>query len=126
MCVEILFQTFTSRHLKPYLCFPLNLLVVTFSGTPESVEIKICRTRVLSDPSPSPYLPASPGGVTVNSSSSSSAGPQPWWGPGDSLLIPCQGGTVLEVRHSLQRMPSQGGGGGDGKADNEGNIHLDV
>ena len=47
-------------------------------GTSEPIEIKICRTRVWN-------------GATEDH-------PEPWWGPGDSLMLPCKGGTVLEVR----------------------------
>ena len=69
------------------------------SGTREEIELKVCRARVMQGSA-----------AAAVSEAAGELQPEPslgqqqlQWGPGDTLLLPCKGGTVLEVR---------GGGGG--------------
>ena len=55
-------------------------------GRLDSIDLKICQTRV-SDAAASSisHPPQEGGGIAVG------------WGAGETLLLPCRGGTVLEV-----------------------------
>ena len=64
------------------------------SGTREEIELKVCRARVMQGSA-----------AAAVSEAAGELQPEPslgqqqlQWGPGDTLLLPCKGGTVLEVR----------------------------